>query len=458
MATYVGVSVADITPEKPVPLAGFAVRLVPWEKIRDPLSLQAFAFGTPGVDGRVTCSAVLVCADLLWWGPDLVASLTQRIAERYAIPPEAIVLHATHTHGAPQPGLTCSPLLGKGDPDYLDALQATVVDAVGRAIDRMVPVRLSRGVGTCRIGVNRRRARPDGWVLAPNPGGPVDPEVHVLRLSRVTGEGAHAEEAGSTEPHGSAASLTAESQGTMADETLAVLVHYTCHPTTSDAPQVSADYPGAMRDALRESLGEDVVISFLQGCCGDINPAVVRDGQFHRGGDAELAQLGSALAASVRDVLSGPMTDLPDGEVRVQTRTVDLPLATPSRDQLLALRDDEGIWGDWARHLLADPARLVDHVPLRLTLLSLSPELALLGFDAEVTVAYGFEVKRRSGSRVLPLPYTNGMVGYVVTDEQLRQGGYEPNESYPYIYRPGRWALGVEERVTAAVDAVLADL
>lgn len=450
MTTYVGVSVADITPDQPVPLAGFAVRLVPWEKVRDPLSLQVFAFGRPGPDGRVSCSVVLVCADLLWWGPDLVASLTQRIAERYAIPPDAVVLHATHTHCAPQPGLTCSPLLGQGDPDYVEGLRATVVEAVGRAIERMVPVRLSRGVGTCRIGINRRRVHSDELVLGPNPDGPVDPEVHVIRLSRVGGgsaEGAQAAETGSAESH-----------STTADETLAVLVHYTCHPTTSDAPYVSADYPGAMRAALRASLGEDVVIGFLQGCCGDINPALVRGGEFYRGGDTDLAQLGGALAASVRDVLSGPMTALPDGEVRVQARTVDLPLETPSPDQLASLRDDDGIWGDWARHLLADPARLVDQVPLRLTLLSLSPELALLGFDAEVTVAYGFDVKQRSGSQVLPLPYTNGMVGYVVTDEQLRQGGYEPDQSYPYIYRPGRWAPGVEERVKAAVGAVLADL
>jgi hypothetical protein len=83
--------------------------------------------------------------------------------------------------------------------------------------------------------------------------------------------------------------------------------------------------------------------------------------------------------------------------------------------------------------------------------LALADGLSLLGFDAEVCVEYGLHVKEISAGAVLPIGYTNGMIGYLVTAEQLRLGGYEPDESYPYVYRPGRFAPDAEARVLAAL-------
>ncbi|MGW5364099.1 hypothetical protein [Actinopolymorpha pittospori] len=421
---YVGTATADITPTQPVPLAGFAVRLEPWEKVRAPLAAQVFAFGHP--DPADGCAALLVCADLLWWGPDLVAELSGRIAAEYGVPSDAVVLHASHTHCAPQPGLTFSPFIGRGDPGYLARLTEVVLEAVGRAVSSLEPVTLERGSGTCGFGMNRRRVNPDGTVGGPDPNGPNDPEVGVVRMRRRDGT------------------------------TKALLVHYTCHPVTSADPQVSPDYPGAMRDRLAGTIGQGAVIGFLQGCCGDINPNVVRDGDWYRGGDDEIAALGDELAGAVLGVLDAPMRRLSARPPRTRTHTVDLPLQTPSRDALARSREAPGIDGDWARWLLADPARLVEEVPLRLTLLELAAELALLGFDAEVSVAYGHHVRRQSDSGVLPIPYTNGMIGYVVTAEQVRAGGYEPDHSYPYVYRSGRFSTAVEQHVTAAIDQILA--
>ncbi|MFD2077446.1 hypothetical protein SAMN05421678_108280 [Actinopolymorpha cephalotaxi] len=424
---YVGTATADITPAEPVPLAGFAVRLEPWEKVRAPLSAQVFAFG----DAAGACTALLVCADLLWWGPDTVADLTRRIDADHGVPEGSVVLHASHTHCAPQPGLTFSPLLGRGDPAYVAHLTDVVLAAIGEALAGMEPVYAERGTGTCGFGVNRRRANPDGTYGGPDPDGPNDPEVGVLRLAR---------------PDGS---------------TRALLVHYTCHPVVSADPQVSPDYPGAMRSALEHTVGAGVPIGFLQGCCGDINPNVVRDGEFHRGGDEEIESIGQQLAVSVGAVLDRPLRrlpPLPPGGVAVRTHSVNLPLQPPSRDELARRRETPGIDGDWARRLLAEPGRLVDQVPLRLTRVDLADGLTLVGLDAEVSVAYGQHVKRRTSGAALPIPYTNGMIGYVVTAAQLREGGYEPDQSYPYVYRAGRFAPAVEEHVLTALDEVLGDL
>lgn len=419
-----GTALVDITPTASVPLCGFAARLDPWHRVQAPLSAQVFGFG----DGT-SVQAVLVCADLLWWSPDTFTTLRTRLAESYDLPAERFVLHASHTHSAPTPGLTHSGYIGAGDPDYVGRLIDSIVDAVGQAIDVREPVTLVRVDGECDIGINRRRPNPDGTNGGPYPNGLTDNEVSVLRFDRTNGT------------------------------TKAVLVHYTCHPVIAGDPhdvRVTPDYPGAMREHLATLLDDDPVVGFLQGCSGDVNPCLVDDsGEFYRGSDHEIVELGGRLADAAAEALRGPARPLGTGRVEVSERTAELPLQEPSRHRLARQRHEPGIWGEWAGRLLDEPERLVEKVPLRLSTLRLTDRLALLGFDAEVTVPYSHYVKQASDGVVLPIGYTNGMIGYVVTDEQVRAGGYEPDDSYPYIFRPGRFAPGVERAVKVEVDAAL---
>jgi neutral ceramidase len=410
----VGAAVTDITPAGPGELSGFAARTGVWERVRAPLSAQVLVFGT----GRP--EAVLVCADLLWWDPATVEPVRAGIAERCGVPAGAVLLHASHTHCAPTPGPSFSPLLGAPDPSYAELLAARVIAAAGQAVASMEPVTMSRGRGECRFGVNRRRVQPDGSVGGPDPDGVADPEVTVLRLHRRDGSAK------------------------------AVLVHYTCHPVVTGDRAVSPDFPGAMRDRLAAELGGGTTIGFLQGCCGDINPALSDGDAYRFGDDEDIARFGGELATSALTALAAA-EPVPAGRISVHHSTVDLPLEVPSYERLLAGALRSGIWGDWSRLLLAEPWRLADRIPLRLVELRLAEDATLLGFDAEVCVEYGLRVKEISAGAVLPIGYTNGMIGYLVTAEQLRLGGYEPDESYPYVYRPGRLAPAAEARVTSAL-------
>lgn len=410
----VGTAVADITPAEPGELSGFAARTGAWERIRRPLSAQILVFGTESPE------AVLVCADLLWWDPAQVEPVRAAIAAHCGVPATSVLLHASHTHCAPTPGPSFSPLLGAPDPSYAELLAVRVVAAAAAAVASMEPVTVSRGRGECRIGVNRRRVGRKGSVGGPDPDGASDPEVTVLALSRAGGS------------------------------PKAVLVHYTCHPVVTGDRAVSPDFPGVMRDRLAAELGSGTTIAFLQGCCGDINPALYDGDAFRPGGDEELARLGGELADAALAALAAA-EPVPAGEIAVRRSTVDLPLAVPPYDLLLAGALRKGIWGEWSRLLMAEPWRLTERIPLRLVSLTLADGLSLLGFDAEVCVEYGLHLKEISAGAVLPLGYTNGMIGYLVTAEQLRQGGYEPDESYPYIYRPGRFAPEVEARVISAL-------
>lgn len=419
-----GVTTADITPAKSVPLAGFASRSGLSDGVCSRLNLQVFAFD----------AAVLVCADLLWWGPDLADRVRTELAARHGLDRSAVLLHASHTHSAPMPGLTFSPAIGAGDPDYLRQLEPVVHAAVERAMGDRRPVQVEVGSATACIGMSRRRKNSDSSVAGADPTGVMDPAVTVVRFS---------------DPRTS--------------EAVGLWVHYACHPVITDDLQVSADYPGAVRRKLIAD-SADLVVGFLQGCCGDIDPALLTDdGEFRRGDVTDVDGLGGELAAAARTALAGAM-QLLDGQPSTpwqvasgdRERIVALPLVTPDAVELARMRRQSSIWGEWSCEL-ATLERLPDHADCLLTLLQPLPGLALLGINAEVTVPYQHWLKRHYGTAVLPLPYTNGMIGYICTADQIADGGYEPAESYPYIYRAGPFAPQTEATLQRAIDELLQD-
>jgi hypothetical protein len=150
----------DVTPALPVPLAGFAARadLGPAAAVLAPLRLRTLAFGSGDL------RAVLLSADLLWWGTDVAARVRARIASRYGLRPDAVFLHATHNHSGPQTSYRFVPSLGEPDSAFIDQLCAAAEGSAGRALGSMGEVRLERAAGLADLGVDRRSARTRGVV------------------------------------------------------------------------------------------------------------------------------------------------------------------------------------------------------------------------------------------------------------------------------------------------------
>ena len=107
-------------------------------------------------------------------------------------------------------------------------------------------------------------------ILSPNPSGPTDETATVILLRKTNDE-----------------------------KVLGAIWHYTCHPTAVVPDNaISADYPGAVRRALRERFGEIPCI-FIQGFCGDIRPNMETSPQ------AALAR--ACWPVSSATIVSGPM-------------------------------------------------------------------------------------------------------------------------------------------------------
>lgn len=416
----VGAAFADITPSKPLPLAGFGHRLGPFEGVSRPIKVRAVVFERDGV------RAAIVSADLVTWSPQLVAALRRGLEQEIGVTPERLLLHVTHTHCGPQVSSIVS-LNTPPDPTYVAELEQLTLDAVRRAAVDLTPTTgVSLGHSTIGFSINRRLWRDGQIVMAPNPDGPTDPVVTAVTFRRDGGRPP------------------------------VLLVHCTCHPTTSDQTRVSPDYAGGGMDLVEADLGEGAVSVFLQGCCGDIRPALVRDGSFYRGTQEDVDRLAGELATAVRAASEGQQTPLADTPLEGRLEVVELPYAPlPETAALEALAKQDGSRADWAHYLLANPDWRSGSVPLEITRLTLRQGLSLVSLNAEPVVSYGFTIRELSGGTALPLGYSHALVGYLPTAAQLSEGGYEATTSYAVFGRAAPFAPAAEQVTVDGIRAVL---
>lgn len=410
----------DITPAHPLVMAGFGQRR-PFDEVARRIKARVLVFE------RENVRAILVSADLLRWSPRQVESLRGRLLQATGVPPELVLLHATHTHCAPQTSLNLEPLQPAADPGYLAELEERIVAAARRAAADTVPVEASLGHGHCGFAVNRRLWRDGKVAMAPNPNGPIDPQVTVASFRREDGT------------------------------PVALLVHYTCHPTTSAQNCISPDFAGTAMDFVEADLGPGTVAAYLQGCCGDIRPALVEDGRFYRGSQADVERLARECAAAVHAARSDTQVALGDVPLRGHRQRAELPYAhLPTLDELQVRAELPEAEGRLARRLIANSDWRCGHAELEASLLQLAGGLSLLALNAEPVVEYGFAIRRIGGPGVLPLGYSNGMLGYLPTARQLEEGGYEADQSTRAYGLPGPLGPDTESLALKAITDCLA--
>jgi Neutral/alkaline non-lysosomal ceramidase, N-terminal len=311
----VGVAEVDITPPLGFPMAGYYHERLATGTI-DPLKAKAIVF-RQGDE-----AAALVACDLTGIARDLTEEVRKSASQSTGIPAEHIVLAATHSHTAPDYTRSLYKYLSDvgaasdgSSPPYPATLIANITKAIDHANQNVQEVAIAAGLARQEFPVsfNRRFLMRDGsvrtWMKLNNPdvlraAGPIDPEIGIVTFRARDG-----------------------------DQPLGVLTNFALHLDTVDGTLWSADYPYFIEQSIRQSLGDDVVSIFGNGCCGDINHS-----------DPTRAErnttdvIGRSLGATIETAL-GDLQPAVDPVLRVRTATVMLPLREVSPAEVLNATD-----------------------------------------------------------------------------------------------------------------------
>jgi hypothetical protein len=414
----VGAATRDITPDWPISLAGFASRTGPSEGARHPLHVRVVVFDTGG--SRI----VIAGLDALNWGRQQAPRLRQQIADFAGTTPDRVLLSATHSHSGPQTSFGVSRYVGVADQRFIDLLGQETIAATREAMASLEPVEVRKSQTIFELGIHRRIVR-DGIVEHElTRTGPTDNRLTAIRF------------------------VTPDAR------IKTVLVHYTCHPVIVAEHYLSPEFPGFAMSRIEQARGTTAL--YLQGFCGDINPDFTGRQEFRRGTDEDVVRTGGQLADLVLDLLEQSGTVLPSILVDGFETIVDLPFQElPDERSLREGLDEPEVIGEWSQMMLDSPEKLTESIPLTVQRLDLAEGLSLLAIAAEVSVEYGLRLRERTGDAVLPVGYSNGMVGYVTTGQQIAEGGYEPVDSTKYYGLPAPFDPAVESIVIDAITELV---
>jgi hypothetical protein len=437
----IGVAQVEFTPPPGLPLMGNFRDDYLARGVHDPLCAKAVVFE----DDRGV-KAALLALDLCMVDRKNVELIRRVVGASSRVPPENVLVHATHTHSGPAPvarflfGLDYAPFVGAAE-EFLMRAAMAVADAERDLAEGSLAVGYSQ---EDRVSFNRRLRRLDGstqmnWeALAPG----FDP-------TKVAGCW------GPTDPRVAAVAIQRE------DRAVAAMVNFGLHPAilAGDNWLYSADYPGALAEGLARIQGEPFTTLFLNGCCGNVNHVDYRDASQGRG-FGMVQRVGYMLAAAATEALRG-RTAVAGQQVAVCRRKVTLdrmPISAEEKRRCEKVLADlaaqpikgqvdglpEGHFADTrlAMHRVQDQPDEVEVFALRVG------DLAIVGLPGEIFCELGLEIRRRSPApHTLVVELSNDAIGYIPTGESFGHGGYEVTVGSTF-YKPGAG----EQLVASAVS------
>jgi hypothetical protein len=420
-AWQAGAAAVDITPTESIWLAGYAARTKPSESVRQPIHAKALALKDDS--GAVS---VVVTLDLVGIRRDLAEAIAGRAARELKLPRERILFNASHTHSAPVVGDSSSytDIMGGRSAAqnetirrYTEKLQGHIFDAIAKSVAALRPATLAFEQGYAGFAVNRRRV---GHREYP---GPVDHDVPVLA---VKGE-----------------------DGRM----MAILFGYACHNTVMGDYTIHGDYAGYTQRDLEQRFPGAVAL-FVQGAGADANPLPRRKAE-------HLERYGATLADAVSEVIEGKMKPV-GGPIHAFIDFPDVAFEGPfdrSRWEQQAASKDARTASHGRRMLAAieRTGKVPESRPYAVEAWQFGKDLTLLALAGELTVDYALKFKSRFGPNTTWIAgYSNDVFGYIPSLRVWKEGGYEGGDAFKFSSFPGRLAPDIEDRITAAVERVVA--
>jgi hypothetical protein len=340
------------------------------------------------------------------------------------IPPERILISATHTHSAPTVG---GVFQSDPDPEYPKFLAEKIADGIAAANQRLAPAKIGWAVGKDPDQVFNRRWKVQNAELLANPFGGIDQ----VRMNPPRAHKDLVEPAGPTDPDVSILSVQSA-----AGKPIALLANYSLH-YVGGFPELSADYFAVFAEKIANLLeaDKDFVGIMSNGTSGNINnvnfrvaPPKQQPGEQIRIVADSVAQAAfkayktiehrdfARLAMAQKEIELG--VRLPN-ESDVQRAKDILARATAANKKVLTTQPE--LYARETVLLAKYPAK----VPVILQAIRIG-ELGIVANPCETFVEIGLEIKQKSPLRpTFTIELANGYNGYLPTPEHHELGGYE---------------------------------
>ena len=399
------------------------------ESVHTPLYASAWAMDAGGV------RTVWVSADIILFEEQAARKIQAAVSERTGVPPDNVLVSATHTHTGPNTG-NISVFHPVAEQHYLQTIYERVVEACVAAFNKMEPARMGFNKTPAEGGsFNRRYIMKDGKSEM-HPGGPENP-------NRIAKEG----------PDDNLLSVVwFENDNGL----LGVVVNISGHPSGMYGVRVvSGDYPGVMRRTVQQVYG-GIPVLFLLGFSG--NTSMIdheRDATWSRGIDGA-ERVGKILGGHVIRLVAGTrLKDVPGlktgfatGRAEVKYRVLDAEaIVTAERTiEKFNAPNPENLMNNgigipelaYANKIMLLKTKLQhgDGEYFNLTALRVGNVL-FLTCPAEYFVEFQISLKKHfTGFDVVCVSVTNGWYNYIPTRQAYLLGGYEVNQGL-YDWRAG---------------------
>jgi len=235
--------------------------------------------------------------------------------------------------------------------------------------------------------------------LGANPEGPIDSEVGILRIDKLSGQ------------------------------PKAVLVNYACHGTSLGGKnyKISPEWNGHMLEYIEKEI-PGVMGIFVPGAAGDINPRFVGGLEGCEDNLENTANLGYEIGKEVVSVFNSIQTEPPANSV---INMVHQDIVCPKR----------------YREVVKDFKQTTVDVPVSIIRID---EFVWVTFPVELFHEIGLTIKSGTHSRYpFLVGYCNGSLGYLITQQAYSEGGYEPWATQFAPCTEKIFVAGVEEMLTS---------
>jgi hypothetical protein len=380
------IAVRVVTPEPLLPVSGGVGASHQTTTKKGELNVRALVFQSG------TNRLAIVSADFLGF-PALLGNQVRRAVK--GIPPQNILIGATHTHSAPDCYGFPDEKGGTGaDQKYLELVCVKMAEAINEAVSKLQPARLKVATGQARGKIAYNYYAEQLY----------DPRCHVIQAVDISGR------------------------------PIATLVNYAVHPEVIGSGRgiCSPDLIGPLYSRIAEQNAGIGI--FMNSAPGGM---VTADNRLPNGGEAnnweECQRIGTLLAdEALRIIKDAPEQAAP--KVVCLSRSITFPVDSPLMRALM-------------EHLPKVEGSSTDRFTTQLNLVNLG-NAQILTIPGEALPNIGFYLKRKMrGEHNLLFGLTNDALGYILTKED-----YDSFQRYSYV---SRTSLG-ERTGQILVDEALA--